>query len=151
MSSHNTLFNLFHQTFNQICVSILVESASFVVDFSESAQVVEFVCLIYESPISTLNLSKNLSLLDIILLLYLLSSTKKAPFKGLFQRYKFKSSVLATIYSRPEGLPSILRRLTSVFGMGTGVTTASNHQDTAFEVFFIFVSKKSQSKLYVMM
>ena len=64
---------------------------------------------------------------------------------------KFKSSVLATAYSRPEGLPLALRRLTSVFGMGTGVTTASNHQDTAFEVFFVCIRKKSVSKTLIVM
>ncbi len=38
-------------------------------------------------------------------------------------------SVLATTYFRPVGLSSALRRLTSLFGMGRGGSTASNHQN----------------------
>lgn len=43
-------------------------------------------------------------------------------------------SVLATTYFRPEGLSSAQQRLTSLCGMGRGVTTALNHQDTVFEI-----------------
>ena len=41
---------------------------------------------------------------------------------------KIEHLVLATSYFRPEGLSSPLQGLTSLFGMGRGVTLALNHQ-----------------------
>ncbi len=54
--------------------------------------------------------------------------------------------VLATTYSCPEGLPSALLVLTSLFGMGRGVIPASNHQDKKhyaflFRNFFLYLQK----------
>ena len=43
------------------------------------------------------------------------------------QIYK-KHLKLAVIYSPPEGVPSMLASLTSVFGMGTGVPSLRDHQ-----------------------
>ncbi len=37
--------------------------------------------------------------------------------------------VLAATYSPPFGVPSVLQGLTAEFGMGSGVTPASSHQD----------------------
>ena len=50
------------------------------------------------------------------------------------ERKMFEHFVPAITYSGPfEGLPSALRRLTSVFGMRTGGTTALNHQNKRFK------------------
>jgi hypothetical protein len=40
--------------------------------------------------------------------------------------------VLAASYFRPEGLSSPQLRLTAVFGMGTGIAIAPNHQNKGF-------------------
>ena len=42
--------------------------------------------------------------------------------------------VLATSYFRPEGLSSPQLRFTAVFGMGTGVAIAPNHQNAEFKL-----------------
>ncbi len=44
----------------------------------------------------------------------------------------FEPYVLATSYFRPEGLSSPQLRFTAVFGMGTGVAIAPNHQNAGF-------------------
>ena len=46
-----------------------------------------------------------------------------------------KFFVLAITYFSPYGVSSVLQRLTSLFGMGRGVTTALNHQDKRFHCF----------------
>ena len=45
---------------------------------------------------------------------------------------RIKHFVLATSYFRPIGLSSPQLRFTSVFGMGTGVAIAPNHQNKGF-------------------
>ncbi len=45
---------------------------------------------------------------------------------------KIENSKLALIYSPPEGVPSMLASLTSVFGMGTGVPSLRKHQLRTF-------------------
>ncbi len=55
-----------------------------------------------------------------------LYNRKTTPFGVVFL---IEFSVLATTYFGPCGLSSALRRLTSLFGMGRGGATASNHQN----------------------
>lgn len=51
-----------------------------------------------------------------------------------------ESSVPAASYFRPLGLSSPQLRLTAVFGMGTGVAIAPNHQNTGFNMNLIISS-----------
>ena len=44
-------------------------------------------------------------------------------------------SVPAASYFRPVGLSSPQLRFTAVFGMGTGVAIAPNHQNTRFNIY----------------
>jgi hypothetical protein len=53
-----------------------------------------------------------------------------------FSKKKVESFVPATTYSPPEGVPSVLQGLTSLFGMGRGVTLASNHRNERFDFRF---------------
>ena len=43
--------------------------------------------------------------------------------------------VLASSYSPPYGVPSPLEGLTAVFGMGTGVSPPTKHQDKIYNAY----------------
>ena|SRR3989344_2678652 len=57
-----------------------------------------------------------------------------SPLQAISLFNLIKSFVLATTYSRPEGLPLVLAGLTSLFGMGRGVAPPSSHQNKTFNM-----------------
>ena len=61
--------------------------------------------------------------------------------------FRIKFLVLAIAYFPHKRVSSAQQGLTSLFGMGRGVTLATNHQDKKFELYFLLFLSRPKSRI----